>query len=58
MRCLTELELLLWDAMVAFVSQSKRATLRDSQLDEMGVKHGLKQNDKVNQNSLYTTVRE
>jgi hypothetical protein len=42
--------------MVAFASQSKRATLRDSQLDEMGVKHGLKQDDKGNQNSLYNSL--
>ena len=42
--------------MVVFVSQSKRAILRDSQLDEMGVKHGLKQNDKGNQNSLYSSL--
>ena len=45
------------DAMVAFVSQSKRAILRDSQWDEMGVNQWLEQDDKGNQNSLYISVQ-
>ena len=34
------------DAIVAFVSQSKRATHRDSQLDEMRANQGLEQDGK------------
>jgi hypothetical protein len=45
------------DAIVAFVSQSKRATLRDSQRDEMGVNQGLEQDDEGKQNSLYAIWR-
>jgi hypothetical protein len=43
--------------MVAFISQSKRAIFRDSQLDEMDVNQGFEQDDEEKQNSLYNSVQ-